>query len=108
MQVTRLLLHQHHLLHLYVRVLQGQEDLAFLQRPVEVDEMFRPGARGARLGKEVLLESFSLDILGIMFYVHPPKGALEICQSVLPRGDGAFHAIQLPIPGKELFLQLDG
>jgi hypothetical protein len=51
--------------------------MAFLQRVVEVDELFGPGARGMRLGKEVLLGSLDLEALGIMLYAHPPRGAFK-------------------------------
>jgi hypothetical protein len=85
-----------------------KEDLAFHQHPTEVYELFRPGARGARLGKEVLLGNLGLDMLSVTFYAHHPKGMLESHQPILPRGDGAYPAIQLPLPGKELLLQLDG
>jgi hypothetical protein len=47
-------------------------------------------------------------VTGITFRAHLSKGALKGCQSIVPRGDGTFHAIQLPILGKELPLQLDG
>jgi hypothetical protein len=83
-------------------------DLAFLQHPIEVDELFRPGTRGARPSKEALLDNLYLDVHGITFCVHLAKGALEICQSILLRGDGTFPTIQLPISGKEMLLQLDG
>jgi hypothetical protein len=52
--------------------------------------------------------SLSLDALGVMFYAHPPKGVLKSHHSILPRDDSAFLAIQLPLPGEELPLQLDG
>jgi hypothetical protein len=68
-------------------------DLAFLQRPVEADELFRPGTRGARRGREVMLDSLSLGVTGIMFYVHHSKGALKRRESILPCDDGAFPAI---------------
>jgi hypothetical protein len=54
------------------------------------------------LGKEVLLDSLSSDTIGIMFCAHLSKGVLKSGQSILPRNDGAFPAIQLPLPGKEL------
>jgi hypothetical protein len=80
----------------------------FLQCLVEVDELFRPGTRGAHPGKEVLLHNLSMDMIGITFRAHLPKGTLKSRQSILPRSDGAFPAIQLSLPSKELLLQLDG
>jgi hypothetical protein len=60
-----------------------------------------------RPSKEVLLDSLISDTLDITFRAHLPKGALESRQSILPRGDGTFPAIQLPLLGKEPLLQLD-
>jgi hypothetical protein len=68
----------------------------FLQHPVEVDESFRPRIRGVRLGREVPLDSLGLDVTGILFHVHLSKGALKSHQSIIPRDDGAFPAVQLP------------
>jgi hypothetical protein len=79
----------------------------FLQRLVEADELFGRGARGMRLGKEVLLESLGSDTTGITFRALS-KGVLKSHQSILPHGDGAFLAIQLPLLGKKLTLQLNG
>jgi hypothetical protein len=62
-------------------------------RPVKVDELFGPGTRGARLGKEVLLDSLGSNATSVMFHVHHPKGMLKSCQSFLPCGDGTFPAI---------------
>jgi hypothetical protein len=56
-------------------------------------ELFRPGTRGARPGKEVALDSLSLDTLGITFHVCLPKHTRESRQSILPRGDGALPSI---------------
>jgi hypothetical protein len=79
-----------------MHLLQAKEDLAFLQCPVEAGELYGPRTRDACLGKEVLLDSLGSDVMGIMFYEHLSKGALKGCQSILPRGDGTFPAIQLP------------
>jgi hypothetical protein len=76
----------------------------FLQCPIEVDELFGPGARDMRLGEEVLLDSLSSNVTDVTFCEHLSKGTLKGCQSILPRGDGTFLAIQLPLPGKELTL----
>jgi hypothetical protein len=35
-----------------------------------------------------------------------PKGVLEGRQPIFPRNDGAFPAVQLPLLGTELHLQL--
>jgi hypothetical protein len=42
------------------------------------------------------------DATGFMFCVHLSKGTLKSRQSILPRGDGAFPTIQLPLLGKNL------
>jgi hypothetical protein len=75
---------------------------------VEVDELFRPGTRGAHPSKVVLLGSLGLDVPGITFLVRPLKGVLKSHQFILPHGGDAFPAIQLPLLGKEVLLQLDG
>jgi hypothetical protein len=106
MQAACVLLLQHCLLHLQVHLLQAKEDLALLQRPAEADELFRPGANGARPG--VLSGSLGLDVTGITFHTHPDKGTPERCQSILLCGDASFPTFQLPLPGKELFPPLDG
>jgi hypothetical protein len=104
MQVVRMILRQYRLLHLRVCLLLATEDLMFLQRLIEANELFGHGARGMRLGKEVLLESLSSYVTGITFCAHLSKGALKSHQSILPHGDDAFPAIQLPLPGKKLTL----
>jgi hypothetical protein len=70
-------------------------------------ELFRSGTRGVRQGKEVPSDSISLDALSITFCVRHPRHISECYQSILPHGDGAFSAIQLPLSGKVLLLQLD-
>jgi hypothetical protein len=102
MQAARLLLHQYCLLHLQVHLQQAKEDLAFLQHPVEADELFGHGTRGTHLGKEVLLDSHDSNVTGTMFRVQLSKGVLKSCQSIIPRGDGTFPAIQLPLLDKNL------
>jgi hypothetical protein len=59
-------------------------------------------------GEEVLLDSLGSDATDITFCEHLSMGALKGCQSVLPHGDATFPSIWLPIPGKELAMQLDG
>jgi hypothetical protein len=93
MQFTFLLLRQYRLLHLQVRLLQAKKDLVFLQCLIEVDELCRPGARDARLGEEVLLDSLGSDAIAIMLRAHLSKGVLKCYQSILPHGDGTFPAI---------------
>jgi hypothetical protein len=107
MQAALLLLHQYNLSHLQVRLLEAKEDLTFLQCPVEVGELFGPVARDTHLGEGVLLDSLNSDVTCVMFRVHLSKGALKGHQSILPCGNGTFSAIQLPLLGKELPLQLD-
>jgi hypothetical protein len=80
-------------LHLQVHLLQAKEDLALLQHPVEVDGMFRPRTKGAHPGMVVLMGRLILDVLGIAFHAHHPKGALETCQSIIPCGDDAFSIV---------------
>jgi hypothetical protein len=55
-----------------------------------------------------MLNSLSSDVTGITFRASLFKGMLKSRQSILPHDDGAFPAIQLPLPGKKLLLQLDG
>jgi hypothetical protein len=40
--------------------MQAKKDLAFLQRSIEVSELFGPGTRDARLSEEVLLDSLGV------------------------------------------------
>jgi hypothetical protein len=56
------------------------------------------------LGKEVLLDNLGSNVTGITFRVHLSKGALKSRQSILPRSDDDFPAIQHTLPGKELAL----
>jgi hypothetical protein len=67
--------------------------MVFLQCLIEVVELFGLGTRGARLGKEVLLDNLSSDATGITFHVLLSKGTLKSRQSILPSGDGAFPTI---------------
>jgi hypothetical protein len=55
-----------------------------------------------------MLDSLSSDATDITFRVHLFEGALKSRQPILPRGDGAFLAIQLPLLSKVLPLQHDG
>jgi hypothetical protein len=79
-----------------------------LQHPVEADALFRLGTKGVRPGKVILLSNLSLDAPGVTFCVHPLKGMLKRHQSILLCSNGSFPSFQLPLPGKELLLQLDG
>jgi hypothetical protein len=74
----------------------------FLQRPVEVGEPFGHGTSDARLRREVFLDNLCSNVTDITFRMHLSKGVLKSSQSILPRGDGAFPAVQLPLPGKKL------
>jgi hypothetical protein len=95
-------------LHLQVCLLQAKEDLSLLQHPVKVDGVFRTGTRGADPGVEVMLGSLGLDALDVTFHAHSLKSTLESHKSILPRSDGAFSTIQLPLSGKELLVHLSG
>jgi hypothetical protein len=55
-----------------------------------------------------MLDSLVSDVTGVTFRAHLSKGAVKGCQSILPRSNGTFPAIQLPLLGKELPLQHDG
>jgi hypothetical protein len=77
MQTSLLLLHQHHLMHLQVHLLQSKEDLVLLQCLAKADELFRQRTKEACSTKVVLLGSLGLDVTGIAFHVHPTKGTLE-------------------------------
>jgi hypothetical protein len=87
--------------------MQAKEDMAFLKRLVEVNELFGPGIGGVHLSKEVLLNSLSSDASSVTFHVPLPKGALKSRQPILPHGNGAFPASQLPPLSKELPLHLN-
>jgi hypothetical protein len=80
-----LLFYQYCLSHLQVHLLQARKDLAFLQCPIEVNELSGPEARDVRLSKEVMLDSLGSDATGIPFRAHLSKGALKGYQSILPR-----------------------
>jgi hypothetical protein len=75
----------------------------FLQHPVEVNGVLGVGSKGTHSSEVVLPDILGLGALGV-FHACPPKGALESCQPILPRGDGAFPTIQLSLPGEELLL----
>jgi hypothetical protein len=64
------LLHKHCLLHLQARLLQAEKNLAFLQRPAKVGELFGLGTRGECLGEEVPLDGIGLGTTTIMFRGH--------------------------------------
>jgi hypothetical protein len=66
------------------------------------EELFRPGTKGMRPGKVVLLGSLCLDVTSVVFHAHPPKGTVKHLQSILPCGDDSFPAFQLPLPGEDL------
>jgi hypothetical protein len=79
----------------------------FLQHTAKVVELFGPGTGGACLGEEVSLDDISTGVTSITFYVHLPERVRKGCQAFLPRDDATLSAIQLPLPGKELLLQLN-
>jgi hypothetical protein len=79
----------------------------FLLPPAKVDELFGPGTEGTRPGEEVLLDGNSTSATSIMFHAHLTERTRKGHQTFLPRNDGTLSAIQLPLLGKQLFLQLD-
>jgi hypothetical protein len=92
-------------MHLQVCHLQAEKDMAFLQCPVEVGKLFGAGTGCVRLGKEIPL---GMDTASITFRVHLPKRVCKGIQSFLPCGHDTLPSIQLPLPSKELPLQLNG
>jgi hypothetical protein len=62
-----------------------------LQHPVKVDGVFEAGSKGTHPGKVVLSGSLCVDVLGVAFQAHPPKGALRSRQSILPCSNGSFQ-----------------
>jgi hypothetical protein len=108
MQAALQLLHQDCLTHLQVCLLQAEKDLVLLQRPVEVGKLFLPRTGHACLGEEIPLDSISMDTTSIAFHTHLPKRACKGRQSIVPRDHDTLSAIQLPLPSKELPLQLNG
>jgi hypothetical protein len=78
MHATFLLLCPYHLLPLQVCLLQAEKDLAFLQCPVEVGVLSRLRARDTCLGEEVLLNSLSSDVSGVMPCAHLSKGTQRL------------------------------
>jgi hypothetical protein len=81
--------------------------LAFLQHPVEVDELFGSRNRCMHPGKEVLLHSIDSDMTGITFCVRLSNGVLKSHEPILPRGNGSFCAVELLPPSDWLPLQPD-
>jgi hypothetical protein len=78
-----------------------------LQHPAKVGKLFGTGTRCVRLGEEVPLDDIGTDTTGIMFHAHLPKRVCKGCQSFLPCDHDTLSAIQLPLPSKELPLQLN-
>jgi hypothetical protein len=93
MQAMLQLLHQYHLMHLQVHLLQAEKGLVFLQHPTEVGKMFRPGTGRARLSKKIMLDGISTDMTSIAFHAQLPKRASKGCQSFLPHDHGTLSAI---------------
>jgi hypothetical protein len=78
-----------------------------LQNPVEVKGAPTAGRKSACLGHIVSPDCLDSGVLIVTFSACPSYSAPERHQSILPCGDGAFPAIQLPLSGKELLLQLN-
>jgi hypothetical protein len=72
-----------------------------------IHELFGPGTRGTSLGEEVPLDGIGTSVTIIMFRAHLPECMRKGHQAFLPCNDGTLSAIQLPLPNKELLLQLD-
>jgi hypothetical protein len=50
--------------------------MVFLQHLIEVKRVLAAESKGAHPGKVVLLGSLGLDMFGVAFHAHPPKGEL--------------------------------
>jgi hypothetical protein len=79
--------------------------LVFLQRPTVVGMLFGPGTGHTHLDEEIPSDGIGMDMASVVFYVHLPKCACKGCQSFLYHD--TLSAIQLPLPSKELPLQLN-
>jgi hypothetical protein len=51
---------------------------------------------------EVEARSLGLAERSIMVHAHPPQGTFKSHQPIIPRSDGAFPTVQLPLLGEEL------
>jgi hypothetical protein len=58
--------------------------------------------------REVPLDGISMTMTSITFRAHLHEHACKGSQAFLQGDDGTLSAIQLPLPGKKLLLQLGG
>jgi hypothetical protein len=58
-------------MHLHVHLLQGNEDLAFLQHMVDLIGVLGVGSKGVHPSEVLLPGSFDLGTLGVMFHACP-------------------------------------
>jgi hypothetical protein len=72
MQASSLFLHQLCLIHLQLRLLQGNEDLAFLQLPVKANGELGAEGRGMQPSMVVLPSRLGLGTCSIMVHVRLP------------------------------------
>jgi hypothetical protein len=93
MQDALQLLLQYRLLHLQVHLLHAEKNLAFLQHPAKVGELFGLGTRGAPMGEEVPLDGISTSVTTVMFRRHLPDRTRKSRQAFLPRDDRTLLAI---------------
>jgi hypothetical protein len=107
MQAVLWILRRYHLAHLQIHFLQTEEGCTFLQHPAKGIQSSRPGTRGAHLVGEVPPDGVRTGVTSITFHACFLKRTSKGRQSFLPRDDGTFSAIKLPLPSKELLLQLD-
>jgi hypothetical protein len=72
------LLHQYHLPHHRIYLLQVEKNLAFLQRPSKVGDLFGPRTGGTHLGDEVPLDGIDTGVSSVMFHAHLPEHAQRL------------------------------
>jgi hypothetical protein len=84
---------QYHHPHLQAYLLQAEENLAFVQHPAKVGELFGLGTRGTCLGEEVLLDGIDVGATSVMFHVHLPMSAHKGRRPFLACDDGTLSAI---------------
>jgi hypothetical protein len=75
-----------------------------LQHLTKVHRMFGVGRKGTHPSQVIMSDHLCLGTLSIMFHARSPKGTLRSHQAIFPQNDGAFPAVQLPLPGEELLL----
>jgi hypothetical protein len=88
-------------LHPQIRFLHMEEGCTFLQCPAKGVELYGLGIGGTHLGREVLSDDVRVGVTSVMFCASLPKRMSKGRQSFLPRDDGTFSAVKLPLPSKE-------